>query len=88
MHLRLLVGSVLLTFYWVEMQVQKGRHEIIRDFESMCKELIEDYCDHHRYTKGKVQTKPEQIIVYRVGVSEGDSSRRFSILVCTPCVAS
>ncbi|SJL13318.1 uncharacterized protein ARMOST_16758 [Armillaria ostoyae] len=57
--------------YYAKMQVQKGRQEIIEDFQSMCKELIQDYCDYHKNIERKVQVKPERIIVYRDGVSEG-----------------
>ncbi|KAK0229725.1 argonaute-like protein [Armillaria nabsnona] len=45
--------------------------EIIEYFESMCKELIQDYCDYHKHVERKAQVKPERIIVYRDGVSEG-----------------
>ncbi|KAK0479171.1 argonaute-like protein [Armillaria novae-zelandiae] len=57
--------------YVAKMQVQKGRQEIIEHFESMCKELIEDYCSYHMHMEKKAQAKPERIIVYRDGVSEG-----------------
>ncbi|PBK62366.1 argonaute-like protein [Armillaria solidipes] len=57
--------------YYAKMQVQKGRQEIIEDFQSMCKELIQDYCDYHKNVERKAQVKAERIIVYRDGVSEG-----------------
>ncbi|KAK0460386.1 argonaute-like protein [Desarmillaria tabescens] len=49
----------------VEMHVQKGRQEIIEHFQSMCKELIKDYCDYHMVIEKKAQIKPKRIIVYR-----------------------
>ncbi|KAK0421940.1 argonaute-like protein [Armillaria borealis] len=62
--------------YYTKMQVQKGQQEITEDFQSMCKVssagfLSMDYCDYHKNVERKVQVKPERIIVYRDGVSEG-----------------
>ncbi|KAK0224342.1 argonaute-like protein, partial [Armillaria fumosa] len=74
--------------YIAKMQVQKGRQEIIGDFQSMCKELIEDYGGYHMIREKKPQARPKRIIVYRDGVSEGQFKEVLDTGIYTPACKS
>ncbi|PBK85438.1 Piwi-domain-containing protein [Armillaria gallica] len=45
-------------------------------------ELIQDYCDYHKHIERKAQVKPERIIVYRDGVSEGQFKEVLDTAAC------
>ncbi|PCH42610.1 argonaute-like protein [Wolfiporia cocos MD-104 SS10] len=72
-----LVGNVDsdLVKYVATSRVQKSRQEVIDDIKDMAKDVIEKYINHRTNVEKAASPKPACIVLYRAGVSEGQSKQ-------------